>query len=170
MAGFSIVMLVMAFMVIFFIISVVVMICEVVDYVFESIALMEMSKEKGVPAPGTAWIPIYQRYILGKVSGNTAMGITALITDSISLVAIILSFFWYGETLGNLLWLLASGAKIVSFIMVMVLSYQIFVQRKKKYATLYTVFSVLTGGFLRAIFLFVVRKGEKKEAEIVIEN
>ena len=68
---------------------------------------------------------------------------------------------------GNVLWLFATSARIVSFIAVMVASYQIFTQRKKKYAVLYTVFSILTFGFLRAIFLFAVRKGEKKEPKAV---
>ena len=167
MAGFSIVMLIMSIFVIVVIISVIALICQAVDYVFESIALMDMSKEKVLPLPGTAWIPIYQRYVLGKVSGNTALGIVALVGDSVSLLATFLSFFWYGETPGNLLWLLATSARIVSFVAIMVTSYQIFTQRKKKYAVLYTVFSILTFGFLRAIFLFAVRKGEKKEPEAV---
>ena len=126
------------------------MICQAVDYVFESIALMEMSKEKGLPLPG-----------------NTALGIVALVGDCVSLLATFLSFFWYGEMPGNVLWLFATSARIVSFIAVMVASYQIFTQRKKKYAVLYTVFSILTFGFLRAIFLFAVRKGEKKEPKAV---
>ena len=61
MAGFSIVMLIMSIFVIVIIISLIAMICQAVDYVFESIALMDMSKEKGLPLPGTAWNPINQR-------------------------------------------------------------------------------------------------------------
>ena len=38
-------------------------------YVFESIAIMEMSKNLEYKAVGTAWIPFYNKYLLGKIVG-----------------------------------------------------------------------------------------------------
>lgn len=168
MAGFSIVLMIMVFWLFFAVIGMIIGVCE---YVFESVALMDMSKEKGYPLPGTAWIPIYQRYILGKLGGNTAVGIAALVTQCVGIVGSIVRLAFNGN-LNTLIFWVSSLANLASFVMVMVLSYNIFAKTKKQYAVVFTVLSVLTGGFLRPIFLFAVRKDIAKveEKETIIQE
>jgi len=143
----------------------------VIDYIFDGFALMEMSKRKGYPQPGTAWIPIYQKYILGKLGGNISLGITAVVADSVMLAACLASLI-FGEDVMSILLVLVAIAKTVSFVVSAILAYHIYTQTKKQYAVVFTVVDVLLGGKLRPIFLFAIRKdiGKVQEKETIIQE
>ena len=73
MGGLSIVLLTGMLSVIFFFyvaLLVSVFLYSLISYTFESIALMRMS----TGAKAAAWIPFYNKYLLGKTAGKSAFG------------------------------------------------------------------------------------------------
>ena len=78
MGGISVMLLMgmLSAMYMFFIAVIAVLIIYfAVSYVFESIAAMGMCKNLYYKHSGTAWIPFYNKYLLGKIAGNKALGI-----------------------------------------------------------------------------------------------
>lgn len=71
MGGFSmsILLLAMAGMFWAFVIAIVILaIIKLALYVFESFGLMKLNKNLGYKHSWTAWIPIYNKYLLGKIA------------------------------------------------------------------------------------------------------
>ena len=45
----------------------------IIGYVFRSLGLYRMAKNRGISAPGLAWVPIAYSYLLGKVSDDISL-------------------------------------------------------------------------------------------------
>lgn len=61
-----------------------------VSYIFESIAAMSMCKNLYYKHSATAWIPFYNKYLLGKIAGNRALGmIEGVLNLAIATVAVL---------------------------------------------------------------------------------
>ena len=52
---------------------------------------------------------------------------------------------------------------LISFVLDVIIAHKIYTKAIGKYGDIFTVFSVLTLGFLRPIFLFAIRSKVKKE-------
>ena len=102
MGGISVMLLIgmLSAMYVFFIAVIAVLIIYfAVSYVFESIAAMGMCKSLYYKHSGTAWIPFYNKYLLGKIAGNKALGIIeGVLNLSIATVAVL--FFCFELEIG----------------------------------------------------------------------
>ncbi len=139
------------FVAIFFIIAIYLLI----TYIFESVAISRINKNQKCNTTFTAWIPFYNKYLLGKIANLKNQGIVLGIIN----IIIVIMFIYFYYTVEFNLWLLLIFFILVitSFILNIVISHKIFTQAIGKYGDIFTVFSVLSLGILRPIFLFIIR-------------
>ena len=135
----------------FFIISFIFIIIfyVLISYIFESLAITSMSKNLKSKNIYTGWIPFYNKYILGKIGNSEPLGITLFITTLISTITIIL-FFIFKEP-----------QPVLIIILDIILSNKIFNKYSKNFKDVMTALSVLSLGFLRPIFLYIIRNKKK---------
>ena len=162
MGGFSVVVLMsmISFIYLFFIaIFVAVVLYIIMSYTFQGISIMCMSKNMGYKNAFTAWIPFYNKYLLGKIAGNKIMGV---ISGVLSFISIFLGIcFYINKELKIVLFIILTISLIITFILDTMITHRIYKSRAKKYGDILTVFNILSLGLLRPIFLFIVRN--KKE-------
>ena len=82
MAGFSIsiLMSIIMFMYLFFIaIFVAIILYLIISYTFEGISIMCMGKKLKYKNIFTAWIPFYNKYVLGKISNSKVLGMISCV-------------------------------------------------------------------------------------------
>lgn len=130
-----------------------------ISYIFESISIVSMSKNQKYKNANTGWIPFYNKYILSKIGNSKPLVITLFITTLISTITIIL-FFVFKEP-QSILIIFFLLSVLITFIIDIILSHKIFNKYSSKYKDIMTILSVLSLGFLRPIFLFIIRN--KKE-------
>ena len=112
MGGFSVVVLmgILSFIYLFLIaIFVAVVLYIIMSYTFQGISIMCMCKNMGYKNTFTAWIPFYNKYLLGSLAGNKIMGI---ISGILSFVSICLGIYFY----------IHKELEIVLFIILIILS------------------------------------------------
>lgn len=130
-----------------------------ISYIFESISIVSMSKNQKYKNTNTGWIPFYNKYILSKIGNSKPLGITLFITTLISTITIILFFvFKEPQPVLIIIFLLST---LITFILDIILSHKIFNKYSKNFKDVMTALSILSLGFLRPIFLFIIRN--KKE-------
>ena len=154
MGGLSVIVLmnILLFLYIFFItIFVAIILYIVISYTFEGISIMCMSKNMGYKNPFTAWIPFYNKYLLGSIAGNKIMGI---ISGTLSFVSICLGIH---KELEIVLFIILIISLIITFILDTIISHKIYISHTNKYGDILTIFNILSFGLLRPIFLFMVR-------------
>ena len=102
------------------------------SYVLEGFSIACMRKKAGDAHTFPAWIPFYSKYLLGKLADRRVMGaVSALLT----LLSVCLCVF----------------------ILDTLIAHRIYKSRAGKYGDVLTVFTVLSLGLLRPVFLFAVR-------------
>lgn len=142
----------------FFTMFLVIIIYIVITYVFESIALKRMMSNLQYKNSFTAWIPFYNKFLLGKIAGNKKLGIILAIVDLITACS---GIYCYNQNTyivqGFIVFLICI---LISFILNTILSDKIYKKAINKYSDILTIFSVLSLGSLRPIFLFLVRNRE----------
>lgn len=162
MGGLSVIVLmnILLFLYIFFItIFVAIILYTIISYTFEGISIMCMSKNMGYKNTFTAWIPFYNKYLLGKIAGNKIMG---GISGILSFIAICLGTRLYiNKKLEIVLFIILVISLIITFILDTMIAHRIYKSRANKYEDILTVFNILSLGLLRPIFLFIIRN--KKE-------
>lgn len=158
MGGISVLLLMGILSAIFFIflaIFIVIVIYQIITYIFESFAIMEMGKNLQYKAVGTAWIPFYNKYLLGKIAQHKVLGVILTILNVVIVITGI------GSYVQNDLNAILFGTFLIcvfaSFILDSIIAHKIYTKAIGKYGDILTVFGVLTLGFLRPIFLFVVK-------------
>ncbi len=52
----------------------------IVCYIFQSISLYRIAKRRGIPAPGLAWLPVVNIYLIGKIADRVRYRSGALIS------------------------------------------------------------------------------------------
>lgn len=164
MGGISVILLMGILSVVFYIflaIFLLIVIYQIITYIFESLAIMEMSKSLQYKAVGTAWIPFYNKYLLGKIANHKVLGVILAILNVAIVVTGIGSYIQ--SDLNAILFGIFLICIVVSFVLDSIIAHKIYVKAIGKYGDILTVFSVLTLGFLRPIFLFVVRNKVKNE-------
>ena len=154
MGGISVLFLMSIFSFILFAL-IAIIIYEIAVYIFESVSIMCMCKNLKYKAPITAWLPFYNKYLLGKVSGNQVLGIISSLSNIVMICSGIYSYTSTEFSVLAFIIFLIFG--LLSFIFDIVLAHKIYAKFKIKYVDLLTVFSVLSIGILRPIFLFLVR-------------
>ena len=126
-----------------------------ITYIFESIAVMSMSKNLGYKAIYTSWIPFYNKYLLGKIAENKVLGI---ILALLNIITTGIGIFCYVRNEFNpITFLLFLICVLIGFILDTIISHKIYIKAINKYGDILTIFSVLTLGLLRPIFLFIIR-------------
>ena len=164
MGGISVVVLmsILSFIYLFFIAMFVgVLLYIIISYIFEGISIMCMSKNMGYKNTFTAWIPFYNKYLLGKIAGNKIMG---GISGTLSLISIYLGTHLYihQETEIVLFFILVINL-IITFILDTIIAHRIYKSHTNKYGDILTVFNILSLGLLRPVFLFIVRNKSNQE-------
>lgn len=136
----------------------VIVIYIIITYVFESMALKRMSINLQYKNSFTAWIPFYNKFLLGKIAENKKLGIILAIVDLMTACS---GIYCYNQNeyiiQGFIIFLICI---LISFILNTILSNKIYKKAINKYSDILTVFSILSLGSLRPIFLFLVRNKE----------
>ena len=159
MGGISVMLLIgmLSAVYVFFIMAIAALIIYfAVSYVFESIAAMSMCKNLYYKHSATAWIPFYNKYLLGKIAGNKALGIIeGVLNLTIATVAVL--FFAFELEIGTIGIISLLACMIASFVIDVIIADKIFKNLNIKYKDVLTVVNVLTCGLSRPIILFIVR-------------
>lgn len=125
------------------------------SYVLEGFSIACMRKKAGDAHTFPAWIPFYSKYLLGRLADRRVMGaVSALLT----LLSVCLCVYFYVCRELNTLWfILLLMALLAVFILDTLIAHRIYKSRAGKYGDVLTVFTVLSLGLLRPVFLFAVR-------------
>lgn len=126
-----------------------------VSYVLESFAAMRMGENLNYKVKFAAWIPVYNKYILGRIAENKALGgISGVLTLAEVCLCI---YFYFNREINTALFILLIVCVIITFIIDTVISHKLFLQRINKNADILTAVNVITLGILRPVFLFALR-------------
>lgn len=137
----------------------------IMNYIFESISIMCMSKNLQYKATITAWIPFYNKYLLSRIAGSKVLG---LILALFNIGTVFTGLYCYFQTEFNYIFFIMFLICIfVSFILDIVVSHKIYKNVTPKYGDILTVLSVISLGILRPIFLFIIRNKVKNDNEII---
>lgn len=132
-----------------------IIIYKIAVYFFESVSIMCMCKNLKYKAPFAAWIPFYNKYLLGKIAGNKVLGTILALLNGLIVCSLIGSYTQTQySTVTFVIFLICS---LVSFLFDIIIAHKIYTKSKIKYSDLLTVFSVISIGILRPIFLFMIR-------------
>ena len=123
----------------------------VYSYILESIFRM---RNCDVPA-WQAWIPLYGQVLLGKLAGVDKLGVRTAVLHGISGVMAVWYFCFRGSTLA---WNCMEISLIAGFICKNMIASEIFRLWAGIRADAYNIWSMVTLGALRPIFLFAIRK------------
>lgn len=126
-----------------------------ITYTFEGFALMKMSQKAGERLPILAWVPGYNKYLLGKLASSKNFGIVLAIVNLFTIGMGIYCYLGKESKIEHFGIFLLS--LIIGFILDTIVSHKLYKKVTQKYADIMTVFSVLSLGILRPIFLFVIR-------------
>ncbi len=157
MGGLSVMLLmsIISFIYIAFIaVAAAVIVCTVINYIFESISVMCILKNMRYNYSFAAWIPFYNKYLLGRLAGNKTagaiLGILNLASASLSV------FFYIHKEIEVVLFSILLVCLIIGFILDTFIAYKAY-SRATKYCDILTVLTVLSCGLLRPVILFVIR-------------
>lgn len=161
MGGLSVIFLMSILSFIYFLflsIFVISTIYVIVSYIFESLAITKLSKNKFL-----SWIPFYNKYLLGKTCNKKLLGV---FTEILSLTIFILALIIYLNKEFNTYLLIAMLILLtILFILETIIATKIYEKTIPKYKDILTVLTILSFGLLRPIFLFLVRSNKSKESD-----
>ena len=132
------------------------------SYVLEGFSIACMRKKAGDAHTFPAWIPFYSKYLLGKLAGRRVMGAVSALLTLLSVCLCV--YFYVCRELNTLLFILLLMALLAVFILDTLIAHRIYKSRSK-YGDLLTVFTVLSLGLLRPVFLFAVRSRAAEHAQ-----
>lgn len=158
MAGFSVVvfMSVLSFIFLFFVtIFLAVVLYIIINYIVESTLIMCICRNLDYRKNITAWIPFYNKYLLGKIAGHNILGKILAILTFISFSLII--YFYINQEFEIILFSILITILIISLILDIIIAHNIYKKYANKYSLVLTIFTILSFGLLRPIFLFILR-------------
>lgn len=122
----------------------------VVGYLFEGFLVSSLLDTKTY----RGWIPFYNKYLLGNMTGNRILGI---ISSICALPVLIIGYVLFAmDELNYCLFAVFLLILIIGFIVDHIIAYH-FLSQRCKYASWLIVLSVITCGFLRPIILFITK-------------
>ncbi len=131
-----------------------ILILAIVAYVFSSIGLMTLAKNKGIENAWLAWIPVGNLYILGKIVETVNIG-----TWEIPKMELWLPLGVFGlavfSNIDHVGWIFS----IASVVFMGFTLYKLFTKYRPSQAVLYTVLSIVLGLFW--VFVFVIRNDQE---------
>lgn len=122
----------------------------VVGYLFEGFLVSSLLDTKHY----RGWIPFYNKYLLGNITGDHVLGIISSICAFPVLIIGYVLFVM--DELNYLLFVLFLVILIIGFIVDHIIAYH-FLSKRCKYASWLIVLSVFSCGFLRPIILFITK-------------
>ncbi len=122
----------------------------VVGYLFEGFLVSSLLDTKNY----RGWIPFYNKYLLGNITGDHVLGIISSICAFPVLIIGYVLFVM--DELNYLLFVVFLVILIIGFIVDHIIAYH-FLSKRCKYASWLIVLSVFSCGFLRPIILFVTK-------------
>lgn len=132
--------------------AVLVLLAELGLYLFQSFGLLRIAKKEGFRYPYLVWLPAVSHYYLGKCCMKNLWSlIYALLTAANLLLPLVAGLLSSGTLISVSLWY-----SVAYFIVDMVVMHR-FYARVYKVPELYTIFTVLTLGILKPIFIFTSR-------------
>jgi len=123
-----------------------------VSYVFESIAIMKFIKNLGYKNNAIAFIPFYNKYLLGKICNNKTLGIVLSIVSALRLITFILWFFIEINFMFELFVIFLISGFILNCILASN-TYKLY----SKYNVIFTILTIVTLGILRPVFIFALK-------------
>ena len=133
----------------------------IITYVFEALAVMGMKESRGDRASALAWIPIYNKYLLGEIAGKKVLGVFSGI---LTLVMIGTGTYCYRTlTMDSLIFGTFLVSAFLGFILELVIAYGFYKNVVPKWKDVLLLLSILSGGLLRPVILFGLRKKVKGE-------
>lgn len=126
----------------------------VVGYLFEGFLVSSLLDTKNY----RGWIPFYNKYLLGNITGNHVLGIISSICAFPVLIIGYVLFVM--DELNYLLFVVFLVILIIGFIVDHIIAYH-FLSKRCKYASWLIVLSVFSCGFLRPIILFITKNYNK---------
>lgn len=133
----------------------------IITYVFEALTVMGMRERRGEHVPALAWIPFYNKHLLGKIAGKKIQG---AFSGILTIVMIGTGAYCYRTlTMDNLIFGTFLVSAILGFILDLVIAYSIYKNTVPKWKDVLLVVSILSGGLLRPVILFGLRKKVKGE-------
>lgn len=122
----------------------------VVGYLFEGFLVSSLLDSKAY----RGWIPFYNKYLLGNMTGNHILGI---ISSICALPVLIIGYVLFAmNELNYCLFVVFLIILIIGFIVDHIIAYH-FLSQRCRYASWLIVLSVVTCGFLRPIILFITK-------------
>lgn len=122
----------------------------VVGYLFEGFLVSSLLDTKHY----RGWIPFYNKYLLGNITGNHVLGIISSICAFPVLIIGYVLFVM--DELNYCLFVVFLIILIIGFIVDHIIAYH-FLSKRCKYASWLIVLSVFSCGFLRPIILFITK-------------
>ena len=122
----------------------------VVGYLFEGFLVSSLLDTKHY----RGWIPFYNKYLLGNITGDHVLGIISSICAFPILIIGYVLFVM--DELNYLLFVVFLVILIIGFIVDHIIAYH-FLSKRCKYASWLIVLSVFSCGFLRPIILFITK-------------
>lgn len=122
----------------------------VVGYLFEGVLVSSLLDTKHY----RGWIPFYNKYLLGNITGDHVLGIISSICAFPVLIIGYVLFVM--DELNYLLFVVFLVILIIGFIVDHIIAYH-FLSKRCKYASWLIVLSVFSCGFLRPIILFITK-------------
>lgn len=122
----------------------------VVGYLFEGFLVSSLLDTKHY----RGWIPFYNKYLLGNITGDRVLGIISSICAFPVLIIGYVLFVM--DELNYLLFVVFLVILIIGFIVDHIIAYH-FLSKRCKYASWLIVLSVFSCGFLRPIILFITK-------------
>lgn len=162
MGGMIVLLLIGLMSAIFFLfiaMSIIIVIYLLIVYIFESIFIMKVLKNSRKKTYLLAWIPFYNKYLLGRIANKKVLGVMSALTG---LTLTGMSIYFYINSIFDVkLFSFFLVLVLIDFIINIVISHRIFKKALVKYGDILTIISVLTLGLLRPIFLFAIRNKEQ---------
>ena len=122
----------------------------VVGYLFEGFLVSSLLDTKTY----RGWIPFYNKYLLGNITGDRVLGIISSICAFPVLIIGYVLFVM--DELNYLLFVVFLVILIIGFIVDHIIAYH-FLSQRCKYASWFIVLSVFSCGFLRPVILFITK-------------
>ena len=122
----------------------------VVGYLFEGFLVSSLLDTKHY----RGWIPFYNKYLLGNITGDHVLGI---ISSLCAFPVLIIGYVLFAmDELNYLLFVVFLVILIIGFIVDHIIAYH-FLSKRCKYASWFIVLSVFSCGFLRPVILFITK-------------